>query len=236
MPFKSFDTATMEVDGNASSLIILHSAPLMCLGMKNALNMYANLSGRTIHHGACVADMIDTVRAARRGSVIVCDVTCWTALERDAGGLRDHIRAEGVAICLVACTDESAYRLLQLRGVSGVVTPDCDGRELETAVSEIIAGRTYFKTEDRLAPVTGMAKLSSRQGRDSRTDDARPPQQADRLGARRHRRHGEKPRFGDPRQAWLRPSNAGHHGLPAEPRRRVATLAALVPRLSRSRP
>ena len=163
MPFKSFDTAAMDVDGSASSLIILHSAPLMCLGMKNALNMYASLSGRTIHHGACVAAMTDTVRAARRGSVIVCDVACWTALERDGGGLRDHIRAEGVAICLVACTDESAYRLLQLRGVSGVVTPDCDGRELETAVSEIAGGRTYFKTEDRLAPATGMAKLSSRQ-------------------------------------------------------------------------
>ena len=163
MPFKSFDTATVEVDGNASSLIILHAAPLMRMGMKNALTMYASLSGRTIHQGARVAEVADAIRAARRGTVILCDVTSWTALERDSGGLRDHIRAEGVAICLVACTDESAYRLLQLRGVSGVVTPDCDGSELELAASEVAEGRTYFKTEDRLAPATGMAKLSSRQ-------------------------------------------------------------------------
>ncbi len=163
MPFKSFDTATIEVDGTASSLIILHAAPLMRLGMKNALHMYASLSGRAIHHGARVAEVAEAIRAARRGTVILCDVTSWTALERDPGGLRDHVRAEGVAICLVACTDESAYRLLQLRGVSGVVTPECDGSELELAVSEIAAGRTYFKMEDRLAPATGMAKLSSRQ-------------------------------------------------------------------------
>ena len=163
MPFKSFDIATLEVDGNASSLIILHSAPLMGLGMKNALAMYASLSGKTIHHGSHLVEMADTIRAARRGAVILCDVTLWTALERDAGGLRDHVRAQGVAICLVASTDEGAHRLLQLRGVSGVVTPDCDGSELELAVSEIADGRTYFKTEDRLAPATGMAKLSSRQ-------------------------------------------------------------------------
>ena len=163
MPFKSFDIETMDVDDTASSLIILHAAPLMRLGMKNALHMYASLSGKTIHHGARVAELADAIRAARRGAVILCDVTSWTAIERDAGGLREHIRAEGVAICLVACTDESAYRLLQLRGVSGVVTPECDGSELERAVSEIAEGRTYFKAEDRLAPTTGMAKLSSRQ-------------------------------------------------------------------------
>ena len=163
MPFRSFDIAAVEVDSDASSVIILHSAPLMRLGMKNALAMYASLSGKPIHHGAQVEDMADTIRAARRGTVILCDVASWTALERDASGLRDHVRAQGVAICLVASTDEGAHRLLQLRGVSGVVMPDCDGCELERAVSEIADGRTYFKTEDRLAPATGMAKLSSRQ-------------------------------------------------------------------------
>ena len=163
MPFKSFDPAPMDVDGHASSLIILHTAPLMRLGMRNALQIYASLSGKTIHLGARVAEVGDAIRASRRGTVILCDVSSWTALERDTSGLRDHVRAEGVAICLVACTDESAYRLLHLRGVSGVVTPECDGSELELAASEIAAGRTYFKTEDRLAPATGMAKLSSRQ-------------------------------------------------------------------------
>ena len=163
MAFKSFDVTTRDNDGATSSLIVLHAAPLMRLGMKNALTMYANLSGRTIHHGANLAEMADALRAARRGAVVLCDVTSWTALERDAAGLRDQLRAEGVAICLVASTDEGAHRLLQLRGVSGVVAPDCDGSELELAVSEIAEGRTYFKTEHRLAPATGMAKLSSRQ-------------------------------------------------------------------------
>jgi len=68
-----------------------------------------------------------------------------------------------VSVALVACTDDSAHRLLQLRGVAGVVSPDCEARELELAVSEIADGKTYFKHENRLAPATGMAKLSSRQ-------------------------------------------------------------------------
>ena len=163
MPFKSFETATIEVDGTALSLIVMHSAPLMRLGMVNALRLYASLSGKTIHHGAHVADVADAIRRARRGSVIVCDVTSWTMLERDGNGLREQMRAQGVAICLVASTDESAHRLLQLRGVSGVVTPECDATELELATSEIAEGKTYFKVENRLAPATGMAKLSSRQ-------------------------------------------------------------------------
>ena len=163
MPFKSFDTAAIEVDGTTSSLIVMHSAPLMRLGMANALRLYASLSGKTIHHGARLSEVADAIRGARRGSVLVCDVISWTALERDGTGLREQMRNQGVAICLVACTDESAHRLLQLRGVAGVVTPECDATELELATSEIAEGKTYFKVENRLAPATGMAKLSSRQ-------------------------------------------------------------------------
>jgi DNA-binding NarL/FixJ family response regulator len=163
MPFKSFETATIEVDGTVSSLIVLHSAPLMRLGIANALRLYASLSGKTIHQGAQPVDVSDAIRNAHRGSVLLCDVAAWSALEKDTTGLKDHVRAEGVAICLVACTDESAHRLLQLRGVSGVVTPECDASELELATSEIADGKTYFKIENRLAPATGMSKLSSRQ-------------------------------------------------------------------------
>ena len=163
MPFKSFETATIEVVGTVSSLIVVHSAPMMRLGIASALRLYASLSGKTIHHGQRLADVGDALKSGRRGSVIVVDVASWSALEKDTTGLRDHARAERMAILLVAATDENAHRLLQLRGVSGVVTPDCDATELETAVGEIGEGRTYFKTEDRLAPATGMSKLSSRQ-------------------------------------------------------------------------
>jgi DNA-binding NarL/FixJ family response regulator len=163
MPFKSFETATIEVSGTVSSLIVVHTASMMRLGVASALRLYANLSGKTIAHGTSIADVGDAIRAARRGSVIIADVAAWSALEKDTSGLRDHARAERVAILLIASTDENAHRLLQLRGVSGVVAPDCDANELETAVSEIAEGKSYFKTEDRLAPATGMAKLSSRQ-------------------------------------------------------------------------
>ena len=163
MPFKSFETATIEVSGTVSSLIVVHSAPMMRLGIASALRLYAGLNGATIYNGQRIADLGDAIKNARRGSVIIADVAAWSALEKDATGLRDHQRNERVAILLVANTDESAYRLLQLRGVAGVVTPDCDASELELAVSEIVAGKTYFKSEDRLAPATGMSKLSSRQ-------------------------------------------------------------------------
>ena len=107
--------------------------------------------------------MASAVRESGRGTIILADVASWTALEKDATGLRDHVRDMPMSIVLVACTDESAHRLLQLRGVAGLVSPDCEGRELELAVGEIADGKTDFKHENRLTPATGMAKLSSRQ-------------------------------------------------------------------------
>ena len=163
MPFKSFETATIEVGGNVSSLIVVHSAPLMRMGIASALRLYAGLNGRTIHQGGSLAEVANVVREAGRGDIIIADVATWTALEKDTTGLRNHVRDTPIAIALVACADESAHRLLQLRGVNGVVNPECEGRELELAVSEIAEGKTYFKHENRLAPTSGMAKLSSRQ-------------------------------------------------------------------------
>lgn len=162
MPFKSFETATIEVGGNVSSLIIVHSAPLMRLGIANALRIYASLNGKTILQGSNINDVDASIRSARHGDILICDVSSWTEIEKDSTGLRDNVR-ENVSIALIAATEESAHRLLQLRGVAGVVSPDCDVSELEYAVGEIADGKTYFKHENRLAPATGMAKLSSRQ-------------------------------------------------------------------------
>ncbi|VVB45796.1 Transcriptional regulator, LuxR family [Beijerinckiaceae bacterium RH AL1] len=163
MPFKSFETATIEVDGNVSSLIVVHSAPLMRMGIASALRLFAGLNGRTVHQGGSLAEVSGAIREAGRGAILIADVSTWTALEKDATGLRDHVRETPIAVALVACADESAHRLLQLRGVSGVVNPECEARELELAISEIADGKTYFKHENRLAPTSGMAKLSSRQ-------------------------------------------------------------------------
>lgn len=163
MPFKSFETATIEVGGTVSSIIVVHMAPLMRLGIASALRLYAGLNGRTIHQGSRLGDVADAIRGAGRGDVVVADFASWSALEKDTTGLRDHVRNEGVAVLLIACTDDSAHRLLLLRGVSGVVMPECDASELELAVGEIAEGKTYFKVENRLAPPTGMSKLSSRQ-------------------------------------------------------------------------
>lgn len=163
MPFKSFDTPTIEVGGNVSSIIIVHTAPLMRLGIASALRLNASLHGRMIHQGGHMHEAADVIRLARKDDIIVLDVASWSALEKDATGLRDHVRESGAAICLIACTDESAQRLLQLRGVSGVVSPECAASELEHAIGEIADGRTHFKHESRLAPATGMSKLSTRQ-------------------------------------------------------------------------
>ena len=135
----------------------------MRLGIANALRIYASLHGKTIHQGSHITDVDAAIRSARRGDIIITDVSSWSALEKDTTGLRDHIRGEGVSMALVAATDDSAHRLLQLRGVAGVVSPECDATELEYAVGEIADGKTYFKHENRLAPATGMSKLSSRQ-------------------------------------------------------------------------
>ena len=163
MPFKSFETATIEVGGTVSSLIIVHTAPLMRLGIASALRLYAGLNGRTIHHGGTIAEVASAIRESGRGTIIVADVASWTALEKDASGLRDHVRDTPMSIALVASADDSAHRLLQLRGVAGLVSPGCEARELELAIGEIADGKTYFKHENRLAPATGMAKLSCRQ-------------------------------------------------------------------------
>ena len=163
MPFKSFETATIEVGGNVSSLIVVYTAPLMRMGIASALRLYAGLNGRSVHHGGSIAEVAGAIREAGRGDIIIADVACWSALEKDTTGLRDHVRENGISVALVACTDDSAHRLLQLRGVAGVVSTECEPRELELAISEIAEGKTYFKHENRLAPTSGMAKLSSRQ-------------------------------------------------------------------------
>ncbi len=162
MPFKSFENGTIEVAANASSLIIVYSAPVMRLGIASAVRTYAAIAGMTIHQAGKIADATDTIRNARRGDVIVADVSAWSALEKDASGLRDHVRSQGIAIAIVACTDESAHRLLQLRGVAGVISPECEPKELESAISAIVEGKTYFK-HDKATPATGLSKLSSRQ-------------------------------------------------------------------------
>jgi len=163
MPFDSFKTGTIEVSGAASSLIIVYTAPLVRLGIASALRLYAGLNGKSITQGAKIADVADAIKAARRGDVLIADVSAWSALEKDTTGLRDHVRDTGVAIAIVASTDESAHRLLQLRGVAGVVSPECEAKELELAIGDIADGNTYFKHENKMAPATGLSKLSSRQ-------------------------------------------------------------------------
>lgn len=163
MPFKSFETATIEVGGTVSSIYVIHTAPLMRMGIASALRLHAGLHGRSIVQASRPDEIAEALKRAVRGDLVICDVGSWSALEKDGSGLRDHLREEGIAVCLVACTDESAHRLLQLRGVAGVVSPECDANELEQAVSEISEGRTHFKSERSLSAPTGMAKLSSRQ-------------------------------------------------------------------------
>ena len=163
MPFKSFDTATIEVAGNASSIIVVHAASLVRLGIVSALRIQASLSGQAIHHGSRLVDVEDVIMQARHGGVLVCDTNAWTAMEKDAAGLRDRIREQKVALLLVANTDAGAFRLLQLRGAAGVVAPDCEVAELEQAVAELSEGRSWFKTEGRASPPNGMSKLSCRQ-------------------------------------------------------------------------
>ena len=162
MPFKSFDNANIEISGNVSSIFVVHSASLMRHGIASALRIHAGLAGASIVQAGNLADIADALKHAQRGDIIVCDVNAWSALERDAG-LQEHVRGQRLAICLVASTDQSAHRLLQLRGVAGVVSSECDASELELAVSEISEGKSYFKTDNRLTPATGMSKLSSRQ-------------------------------------------------------------------------
>ena len=163
MLFDSFQTGTIEVAGDASSLIVIYSTPLVRLGIASSLRLYAGLNNKVIYQARTIAEAAETIRAAKRGDVIIADVSAWSALEKDTTGLRDHVRGNGISIAIVASTDESAHRLLQLRGVAGIVSPDCEAKELEAAISGIAGGTPYFKCENKLAPATGLSKLSSRQ-------------------------------------------------------------------------
>lgn len=163
MPFKSFDTATIEVAGNASSIYVVNAAALVRLGIVSALRVSASLAGRTIHHGARWSDLKEAMEEGRSGGLAICDMAAWTELEKDTSGLRDRMRSQKHDILLLAGCDGGAHRLLQLRGVAGVIAPDCDAGDLEQAVAEIGEGRTWFKADGRAAPSSGMSKLSCRQ-------------------------------------------------------------------------
>ena len=163
MPFKSFDTATIEVAGNASSIIVVNASTLIRLGIASALRIHASLRGATIHHGAKLSDVEDAILANRDGGLLICDTAAWTALENDPTGLRGRVKEQRLMLLLVAGVDDGAFRLLQLRGVSGVVSPNCEATELEQAAAEIQDGRSWFRTEGRATSSNGMSKLSCRQ-------------------------------------------------------------------------
>lgn len=163
MPYEGFGTAELTVGGTVSSIFVVHPAPLMRLGIVSALRVFAGRHNAALVQACGLADAASALRQARHGDTLLCDVSTWSSLEKDTSGLQDLVRSRRVAICLVACTDAGAHRLLQLRGVAGVVSAECEPDELEAAVSSIRENGSYFKTETRTSPATGMAKLSSRQ-------------------------------------------------------------------------
>jgi DNA-binding NarL/FixJ family response regulator len=147
------------------NVVIIHSLPLMRLGLEAALFRSAVFARSSILSFATLADATETLANFGSSDILLLDMTAWSALDRPANaGRMSDLKARGAILGLVAAADQDAARLLEARGISGVITPDSDPDQVVLAAEDLGAGRTSFPASKVPATAaTRLARLSSRQ-------------------------------------------------------------------------
>jgi DNA-binding NarL/FixJ family response regulator len=146
----------------ASKIVIINSSALMRLGIATTLREAPRLADSQIMEFASVIQAGAALTDCGAGDLVLLDVTGWGAMERGDGPLL-KLRAARVTVALMSTADPSTMRLLEVRGLSGIISPDCDPKTLAGAVGDLMAGRTCFKPGAQSDPPHGLGRLSHRQ-------------------------------------------------------------------------
>jgi DNA-binding NarL/FixJ family response regulator len=146
-------------------IVIIHAVPLLRLGMETALRAAPALSATEILGFAGLTEAAESLGRAGPGDAVIVDGSAWASLEQyRAAPQFARLRTSGPAFALITSADHGATRLLEARGISGVIAPDADADDLVGLATDLLAGRTCFPTA--VAPLnaaTGLARLSNRQ-------------------------------------------------------------------------
>jgi DNA-binding NarL/FixJ family response regulator len=148
-----------------SKIILVHGVPLMRLAIEATLSRAAALAKADVASFANIAEARDTLDAAGTGTIIIVDIAAWSALDKDPGGADlPCLRASGAALAVVTSPDHAGSRLLENRGVSGVINPDAEPQAFVELVIDLLCGRTSFAKASVAHPAApGLAQLSHRQ-------------------------------------------------------------------------
>jgi DNA-binding NarL/FixJ family response regulator len=146
-------------------VVIIHAVPLMRLGLEAALIKSPAFSRCSIDSFASLGEAGEILAHLESGALVLFDLSAWSTFERPANGPQiSTLKARGVTLALVASADHDAARLLEARGLSGVVAPDADLEQVATTAEDLVSGRTSFPQGNVPATTSSrLSRLSSRQ-------------------------------------------------------------------------
>jgi len=154
-----------ETSSARNNVAIIHSLPLMRLGLEAALFKSPAFACSFIQSFASLSEAGEALEGFGAGDLVLLDMAAWSALERPASAPHmSALRARGTALGLVASADQDAARLLEARGISGVIAPDADPQQVAGTAEDLAAGRTCFPASKLPATAASrLSRLSSRQ-------------------------------------------------------------------------
>jgi DNA-binding NarL/FixJ family response regulator len=147
------------------NIAIIHCMPLMRLGLEAALLKSPSFARGHMRNFASLSEAAEALAGFGASDLIFLDMAAWSTLERSANAAQmSALKTCGAALGLIASADQDAARLLEARGISGVISPDADPEYIIAAAEDLAAGRTCFPV-NKMPPAAAarLARLSSRQ-------------------------------------------------------------------------
>jgi DNA-binding NarL/FixJ family response regulator len=148
-----------------TKIIVIHAIPLMRLGIESVLRTAPRLAAKQIQSFANLEEADAALETAGTGDIVLADVSAWSSLEQVCSWTQfKTLRANGIALALITAADQNASRLLEGRGIAGIIAPDSELEALVDMVSDLAEGRTAFRQMAAPAPAaSGLSRLSNRQ-------------------------------------------------------------------------
>ena len=158
-------SALREASALRQTVVIVHSMPLMRLGLVEALRGSPALLKSKILAFANLSEAEGSLATACSGDVIILDTCAWAALEGPGGAPQlQAFRTRGATVGLLASAGRDTAKLLSSRGIAGLLAPDAELEMVVALVEDLAAGRTHFHAADLPSGVPArLSRLSSRQ-------------------------------------------------------------------------
>lgn len=157
--------ALRETTSLRQMIVIVHSVPLMRLGLVEALRGSPSFPKSKVLAFANLGEADDVLASAGPGDVIILDTSAWAALEGPGGAPQlQALKARGATVGLIAPAGRDTAKLLSGRGIAGLIAPDAELKMVVALAEDLAAGRTHFP-EAAMPPgvPARLSRLSSRQ-------------------------------------------------------------------------